>query len=944
MASNIKGITIQIEGKTSGLVKSLKDVESQIKKDDAALKQLEKALALDPKNVDLLAAKEAVLADKTQAAASKMQILQQVQKDALGDLPEDAQLSASQMAQLQSEITQTENALGKFDGAADSVGDVGDEAKSSESKLSGLASAGAAIGGAVVSGAKVAVEALAAIGTAATAAVGAIVTTFGKLAVNVVTSYADLEQAIGGSEAVFGEYASVVQTAAEESYRTLGTSEEQYLAYANKTAALFQGSGLSIERSADLTMEAMQRAADMASVMGIDTESALEAINGAAKGNYSMMDNLGVAMNNTTLQAYALSQGIDTAWSSMSNAERAELAMQYFFEQTSQYAGNFEREASETISGSLGMLSASWQSFIAGLGNSDADIGNLAENVITSLDAVITNVTPVVENLVEVLPTALESMMTNVQPLVGPLLDTVTGVFTTLFESFTNESFINQVTNFASQILTSFGNTISQNQGTIVTALVTLTNTLADTLMTLIPVIGPIAVNLINALVNGLLNNIDSVINTAVDLISSLASALLSPDALTRIGQAAVTLVTRLVSALLSPQSISGLVTGAASLVLALVNGLAENIDTLLPLITEAFLTIVQTLYDPEMLSQLLEAATNLIIQLAYGLVEATPYLGEAVVTLIGNIIQFYSENWDLVLSTVLELAGALILAVFNLIYGLLGTNIDEVFGNLAGAGDRLAAWWDGIINNVSIWLSSITSNIIDFIVNAVSSFTGFFADMYTGATSLFTNVLNSIISFFTNIWTNITSSIDGITSTITGFADGIRDTFTDLVSSAFDWGSDLVGNIIDGINSMISNAASAASNLASSISQYLHFSVPEKGPLSDFDESGADMVETFIDSMNRKRSALTNALDSTAGLINSEMTDYEVVTNSNVNHTVDYSGGLSRIEKFLSAQVAATENAGQGQLIFPIYIGQEHIDTVVVDALDRYNYATGGH
>ena len=142
----------------------------------------------------------------------------------------------------------------------------------------------------------------------------------------------------------------------------------------------------------------------------------------------------------------------------------------------------------------------------------------------------------------------------------------------------------------------------------------------------------------------------------------------------------------------------------------------------------------------------------------------------------------------------------------------------------------------------------------------------------------------------------------------------------------------------------MISNAASAASNLASSISQYLHFSVPEKGPLSDFDESGADMVETFIDSMNRKRSALTNALDNTAGLINDEMTDYEVVTNSNVNHTVDYSGGLSRIEKFLSAQVAATENAGQGQLIFPIYIGQEHIDTVVVDALDRYNYATGGH
>ena len=63
MAGTIKGITIQIEGKTSGLTKSLQEVESQIKKDDAALKNLDKALQLDPTNVDLLAAKEQVLAD-----------------------------------------------------------------------------------------------------------------------------------------------------------------------------------------------------------------------------------------------------------------------------------------------------------------------------------------------------------------------------------------------------------------------------------------------------------------------------------------------------------------------------------------------------------------------------------------------------------------------------------------------------------------------------------------------------------------------------------------------------------------------------------------------------------------------------------------------------------------------------------------------------------------
>ena len=50
-----------------------------------------------------------------------------------------------------------------------------------------------------------------------------------------------------------------------------------------------------------------------------------------------MMDNLGVAMNATTVEAYALSKGLDFTWASASNAEKAEVAMQMFFENTQQY-------------------------------------------------------------------------------------------------------------------------------------------------------------------------------------------------------------------------------------------------------------------------------------------------------------------------------------------------------------------------------------------------------------------------------------------------------------------------------------------------------------------------------------------------------------------------------------------------------------------------------
>ena len=247
---------------------------------------------------------------------------------------------------------------------------------------------------------------------------------FGK---KVIDSYGELEQNLGGSEAVFGEYAESIQKAAESAYKTLGTTQSEYLAAANKMGALFQGSGIEVERSMELTTQAIQRAADVASVMGVDTSAALEAVTGAAKGNYTMMDNLGVKMDATTLKAYALSQGMSKTWEEMSNAEKAELAMKYFFEQTEKYAGNFEEESRKTISGSIGMLQASVETWVAGLGNAEADIGEMTGNVIDSFETVVSNVVPIVENVVQSAPKIYDSVMREVEQRSPELAENLRG-------------------------------------------------------------------------------------------------------------------------------------------------------------------------------------------------------------------------------------------------------------------------------------------------------------------------------------------------------------------------------------------------------------------------------------------------------------------------------------------------------------------------------------
>ena len=140
----------------------------------------------------------------------------------------------------------------------------------------------------------------------------------GKAFQTALNEGSELQQNLGGTEAVFQEYASDLQNIAQSAYKNMGMSASEYMATANKMTSLFKGSGMDIKTSMDLTTTAMQRAADVASVMGIDTEWAMESIAGAAKGNFTMMDNLGVAMNATTLQAYKIKKGINFKWDTAS--------------------------------------------------------------------------------------------------------------------------------------------------------------------------------------------------------------------------------------------------------------------------------------------------------------------------------------------------------------------------------------------------------------------------------------------------------------------------------------------------------------------------------------------------------------------------------------------------------------------------------------------------
>ena len=88
----------------------------------------------------------------------------------------------------------------------------------------------------------------------------------------------------------------------------------------------------------------------------------------------------------------------------------------------------------------------------------------------------------------------------------------------------------------------------------------------------------------------------------------------------------------------------------------------------------------------------------------------------------------------------------------------------------------------------------------------------------------------------------------------------------------------------------------------------------------------------------------LNDALDTTANnIVNAlEPRNYEDVIDSPAKPgVINYSKNFDRIADLLSG---ASGDGEKGQIIIPVYLGNTLLDTIVVDAIDRYNYATGGH
>ena len=567
MAGAIKGIEIAISADTTGVTKGLKEVTSESMKTGKNLKTVESLLKMDPHNTELVAEKQKLLAQNIEQTKDKLNKLKAAQDDVKAAF-ERGEISEEQYIAFQGEIVKTEQRLKSLENTTEETGDAMDKAGEQTSGFGDKLKSGLAVA------AKAAGAALVAVGAAAL-----------KLTKEVIQQTGELEQNLGGAKSVFGDYADFIVKKGEDAYKNLGLSQSDYLATANKMGALLQGTGFTAEQSAQMTEKAMQRAADMASVMGIDMSSAMESVAGAAKGNFTMMDNLGVAINDTSIKAYALEKGLGAVETTQ---DKVNVAMQMFLDKTQQYDGNFAKEATETISGSLGLLEASWNSLIAGLGSGEADIQNLAANLSEALGAVIQNIVPVVESIAASLPTVAQALIPAISGLLPTLIPVAEQVLVGLFDSIVG--MLPSLTPVISSALVSFGEAIIRNAPAILQFALDLIEQLGKSLIDALPTLIPSLVSMLLQITEMLLDNIDLLVDGAIMLMEGLTEGLI--DAIPVLLEKAPVIIDKLAQSLAS--NLPKLIECGIRLTIALVQGIIQN----LPQLVSAAGQIVVSLFD----------------------------------------------------------------------------------------------------------------------------------------------------------------------------------------------------------------------------------------------------------------------------------------------------------------------------------------------------------
>ena len=244
-------------------------------------------------------------------------------------------------------------------------------------------------------------------------------------------------------------------------------------------------------------------------------------------------------------------------------------------------------------------------------------------------------------------------------------------------------------------------------------------------------------------------------------------------------------------------------------------------------------------------------------------------FLGKAVVAIMAVVaaIQIAIPIVHAIIA-VIGIAKGVIAAV-GAVIGFLTSPIGLVIAAIAAliaVGVLMYKHWD----EIKAFAASAWAAIKDAIGNAINSAKETIQTVLAAIWGFFSNIFSKVSSFVSTTFQNIAS---GISAKVKGIKDTIVNGFTaainwikELPSKALTWGSDIISGIVKGIKGAVGKVKDAVKGVADTIKSFLHFSVPDEGPLTDYESWMPDFMGGLAKGIKGNKGTVLNEVKELAG------------------------------------------------------------------------------
>lgn len=940
-ASRIKGITIEIGGDTTKLQTALKGVNTEIRNTQAQLKDVEKLLKLDPGNTELLAQKHRLLGDAVKETKEKLETLKTAAEQAEKAL-NDGTISKDQYDALQREIIETENelkrleeqanqsatALQKISATGEKLKDVGSNIEGAGKKLLPVTATVTALGTASVKTAadfEASMSKVAAVSGATGSELEALSAKAREMGSKTKFSASEAAEAmnymamagwktedmLSGIEGVMnlaaasGEDLATTSDIVTDALTAFGLSAQDSGHFADVLAAASSNANTNVS----MMGETFKYCAPIAGALGFSVEDTAEAIGLMANAGIKSTQagtSLRTIMTNLSGEVKICGENIGEVTVATTNADGSMRDLSDILADCrTAFNGLSESEKAAAAESLVGKNAMS--GFLALMNAGEADIAKLS--------GAIDNCNGAAQSMADTMNNNLEGQLTILKSQLQEL-----------------------AISFGEILLPAVKKIVGWVQG-FIDVLNSLPDGVKETIVTVALIaaaLGPVLI-IIGKIITAV-GTIMTIVPKVVGVIKAVKTAFLALNA----------------TMLANP--IVLIIAAIAALVAAFIYlwnncdefrqfwiDLWDSIKAIAVAVWEALKEFFVAAW--EFIKTTAETVWNALAGFFTGLWEGIKNTFTTVVNAISN---FLSTMWNTIKSvaeTIWNAISTFFTTIWNGIKTVVTTVVTAISTFLTTAWNTIKTAITAVLNAIKTVFSTVWNAIKNVVTTVINGIKNTITTVWNGIKNTVTTVVNviktAVSTAFSSMWNGIKNTISGIYNTIkNGFTNAVN-FIKNLASSAFSWGADIINGIVNGIKSCIGKVKDAVCSVADTIKSFLHFSVPDEGPLTEYESWMPDFMFGLAKGIEKSKGMVKDAVSGLAA---------DMVVNPQVNAgQMAMAGGETVSSADLSSLVSAIRegvsgiNGGSGDIVIPVYLGGTMLDEVIVNAQQRANLRSGG-